>query len=387
MMQPRKPPSGFFSKSASSQPIIETRHGRVNLIGEHTDYNQGLVLPMLIPQGTTVTLVPRTDDRVRCGSVQFMESGVTEYQLGSEHRTEERRWCDHVMGVTKIAADSGLGPLHGFEVWIDSSVPVGSGLSSSAALEVALFNALLRAFGWPEHHRDRIPRLAQRVEREFIGAQVGIMDQMVIHHAQPGEAMFLDVQTMSRNAMKLPARARWLVINSRVPHDHSAGDYNTRVSECQEACRLLGVESLRECDERDLKRIDQLPEPFRRRARHVVTENVRVRAAAQSLQDSDLPTLGLLMNQSHESQRLDYEVSIPEIDGLVEIARRQSGVLGARLTGGGFGGSIVVLADRGNTQAIGQAILSEYSNRFGANAELLTPTSGDHVEQAGEKFM
>jgi galactokinase len=367
------PPHEWFPPKNPSDWITETRNGRVNLIGEHTDYNFGFVLPMLIPQATRVMVSPRADLIVRCGSAQFRNQGIAEYSLGSEQRSERRAWFDHIQGVTKIFQEEHPDKLRGFDVWVDSSVPVGSGLSSSAALQVALFNALFKMCGISSESFAAIPRLAQRVERKFLGANVGLMDQMVIHHARAGEAMFLDIQSMKFESIPIPDTVDWVVIDSGVPHEHAGGDYNTRVKECLHACQELGVENLRACGLDDLPRIQRLAEPLRRRAKHVVTENARVLAAVEAIKNRAWKTLGQLMVESHESQRDDYRVSIAAIDTLVEIALRLPRVLGARLTGGGFGGSIIVLAEQGVGKEVGRKIVEEFSQSVGPTAKVLTP--------------
>jgi len=343
-------------------------HGRVNLIGEHTDYNGGFVLPTLIPQRTYVCIVPRHHDIVQAVSPDIDADRVA-FELGKE--TRRHGWIDFVQGVTRTLRAAGH-RLRGFDALISSEVPVGSGLSSSAALDVALLRGLREAFALKLDDLE-IARLGQRVENEFVGAQVGIMDPMVCSLGREGFALFVDARSLDYELIPMPADADLVVINSGVAHRHSAGDYNARRAECGRACKLLGVEQLRDLSERDLPRVASLPEPLDRRTRHVVTENVRVLAAVTAMRANDLTLLGRLFNASHDSQRDDYQVSIPEIDLLVNLARQDDGVYGARLTGGGFGGSIVVLAHSGAGRQEANRVKSEYDKRSGNTATILVP--------------
>jgi galactokinase len=354
------------------ETVLASAHGRVNLIGEHTDYNDGYVLPTPIPQAARVWIALRGDDRVAARSAQFPNERTAEYRLGDERLGDVRRWSDYLMGATSLVAKAGYGSLGGFDVFVDSDVPVGSGLSSSAALEVALVRGLRQSFRLAIDDVE-IAYLSQRIENEFVGARVGIMDQMVASVGAPGQALFLDVRAKRFELLPLPASAEWVVINSGVPHDHAAGDYNTRRSECERACEALRVSSLRDLSVRELSRVAALPQPLSGRAKHVVTENQRVLDAKDALLAGDLKRFGRLMDESHASQRDDYDVSIPAINSLVEISKGHPEVLGARLTGGGFGGSIVALAPAGQGVRLGQAIIAEYHKRTGVAAKVLTP--------------
>jgi galactokinase len=332
--------------------------GRVNLIGEHTDYNGGFVLPAAIPQRTRVELRPRDDDRVFARS-ENVEGGAApeEYVLGLE--TPGRGWLDYIQGLTRILRDAGY-VVRGFDIDISSDVPVGSGLSSSAALEIALLRAAREAFSLAFDDVE-MAILGRRAENEFVGAPVGIMDQMACTFADEHHALFLDTRTLQYERVALPEPLELVVIDSGVAHHHAAGDYRTRRAECEEAATRLGVRELRDCGMHDLVRIALLPEPLSRRARHVVTENARVLATVDALHRADLRGVGLLFNESHASMRDDFEVSIPEIDALVTIARRREGVYGARLTGGGFGGSIIAAVRAGAGREVADLIAAEYA--------------------------
>jgi galactokinase len=344
--------------------------GRVNLIGEHTDYNGGFVLPTAIPQRCRAELAPRTDDQVRVWSDAGEPAGPpASYRLGAEARTG--RWLDYVQGITATLGRDGH-RLPGFDLRLESSVPLGSGLSSSAALSVSLLRALRRAFGLALDDV-QIARLGQRSENEFVGAQVGIMDPMAASLADEGTALFLDARSLDCERVPLPAAADLVVLHSGVAHNHAAGDYNTRRAECERACALLGVGQLRDLGPADLPRVEALPEPLNRRARHVVTEDERVVRAVTALRAGDLDRLGELFYASHASMRDDYAVSVPEIDLIVDLARGDPSVYGARLTGGGFGGSVVMLARRGAGRAAGERIAAEYARRSGQTPKVLVP--------------
>jgi len=339
--------------------------GRVNLIGEHTDYNGGFVLPTAIPQVTRVELAKGDGSTVSvCSSADSADPSIHCYQLGEERR--QGRWLDFIQGVTWLLPLEGFW-LKGFSARIESNVPLGSGLSSSASLTVALMRALRTAFSLKLEDM-LMARFGQRVENEFVGARVGIMDPMAASLADQGTALFLDARTLEFERVPLPAGSDLIVLDSGISHQHSAGDYNTRRSECEKACALLGVRQLRDFSIRDLDRVESLPGPLGRRARHVITENERVQQAVAAMRAGDLTRLGKLFYASHDSMRDDYEVSIPEIDLIVNLARAELDVYGARLTGGGFGGSVVMLARIGMGRAVAMRILDAYVKRSGPQA-------------------
>lgn len=342
--------------------------GRVNLIGEHTDYNGGFVLPTPIPQCCAIDLVRHSDDEVRTASTGFGNI-IARYTLGSEKPVGD--WIDYVQGLTHVLRAGGY-TLRGFDAWIDSDVPLGSGLSSSAALGVALLRALRVAFDLKLDDLE-IAILVRRSENEFVGARVGIMDPMVASLGTEGSALFIDAHTLAYESVPLPPGMDLVVINSGLSHQHAAGDYNTRRAECEQARALLGVEQLRDLSLDDLPRLAGLPEPLGRRARHVITENHRVLAAREAMRAEDLAELGRLFYESHASQRDDYQVSIAEIDLLVDLARGERDVYGARLTGGGFGGSVVIITCAGSGRAVAGRIARAYAERTGRQAAVLVP--------------
>jgi galactokinase len=343
--------------------------GRVNLMGEHTDYHEGYVLPTVIPQRTHVHLVRRVDRRVIVSSDRIA-SRASEYELGGEVRG--RGWLDYVQGVTVMLARAGV-TLPGFDLHITSNVPLGAGVSSSAALEVSLLRGLRELIELDLDDMN-LARIAQRAETEFVGAPVGIMDQVASSLGRDGEALFLDTRTLGFERVPLLPSIQLVVVDSAIPHAHAGGEYATRRRESFEAARLLHVEYLRDLDLAALPRIAALPPVLARRARHVVTENHRVLAAVAALRAADVPRLGALFTASHASLRDDYETSTPEVDALVRIGERHRDIYGARLSGGGFGGAVVLLAKSDRGAAAGAEIRDEYSHATGRQAALLVPT-------------
>lgn len=359
-----------------NEAVIARAHGRVNLIGEHTDYNGGWVLPTTIPQFTEVTVKKCNDNKVIITSSADPYEGFKReftYNLGEEKHSNS--WVDYLQGATKLLSEhlatKGL-KLSGFTAHVTSSIPEGSGLSSSAALEMSFLKALKNLFQI-ELGDVELAKLGQRIENEFVGARVGIMDQMATSLARAGEALFLDTQTLTYERIILPLdEMDLLVINSGISHKLSAhdGGYNQRRAECEEACRLMNISSLREITPDELKK-KELPLNLMKRARHVVTENERVKEAVLAIKKKDLKRLGKLFVESHISMRDDYNVSISEIDLLVDLCLKHKEVLGARLTGGGFGGSVVVITSKGMKGKVATDIIPVYEKETGSIAVAL----------------
>ena len=360
-----------FERIFGRAPEVSSRApGRVNLIGEHTDYNEGFVLPIPIPQQATIDLAARTDGRVRMASLQ-VDGGerIESFELGCESRRGE--WIDYVQGLTRSLQTQGW-RLGGFEGCVRSEVPIGGGLSSSAAIAVALLRALRARFSLALDDV-ALALLVRRSENDFVGAAVGVMDPMASSVGRPGEALFIDTRDLSFRSLPLPRGVEVVVVDSGTRHRHAAGDYNRRAEECAEACRLLGVRSLRDLSPADAPRIAALPRPYAGRVRHVVGENGRVLEAVWALEAGRLPRLGELLEESHRSLRDDYEVSTPVVDRLVEILSRQRGILGARITGGGFGGAVVALARSGEGRAAAERAAAEYGSATGEHASVPVP--------------
>ncbi len=320
---------------------------RVNLLGGHTDYNQGFVLPTVLPYATVVSAKK--------------QRGVTAY---SENFSEERTirlgeksgdWPDYLAGVVWVLEKAGHG-VPGARFWVSSTVPVGVGLSSSAALTVAALMALRGLYDL-DFDDLTLALLAQRAESEYVGVRCGVMDQLAVALGREGEALFIDTRSLEYQRLPLFGGFEIVVVDSATPRRLAASGYNQRRAECQEAARLLGVAALR--DVNDPERVETLPEPYRRRARHVVAENLRVLAARAALERGDAAGFGRLMLASHRSLRDDFEVSTPELDRLVELSRG-AGALGARLTGAGFGGAIVALVPAPATDAFKEKVRAGY---------------------------
>ncbi len=361
--------TGHFGKSAS---LEVSSAGRVNLIGEHTDYNDGLVLPTPIRQRCTMLLSPRADQMVRVFGVQ--KNQLLEYQLGQERAGLD--WLDYIQAVTEVLRQDGHA-LTGFEVAFSSDVPQGSGLSSSAALLVTTVKALRAAFTLPLTDTE-VAHIAQRAENGLVGARVGLLDQMACSLGQDGQALFIDFRSFETRSVPLPSNLELVILHSSLTHSLAANDqgsrnYKTRRAECEQACEMLGVSSLRDLLPQDLPRVASLPAPYASRAKHVISENARVLKAVTALEQGDLATLGALFYASHASMRDDYDVSEPEIDLIVDLARETTGIHGARLTGGGFGGSVVMLADKGAGRKAGEQIAAAYQERTGIVPRLLSP--------------
>jgi galactokinase len=359
---------------------VQTRApGRVNIIGEHTDYNDGFVLPCAIAYDTRVFATARPDNVV---TVRARFDQPASFEL--ERMPLQRRgdWSDYVRGIL-IELQKARVPLRGADLRIEGTVPVGAGLSSSASLEVAVALAML-ALADASMDRVELARLAQRAETEHAGARVGIMDQFTVLFAREGDALLLDTRTLEFDMIPIPRKAAIVICNSMVKHDLAASAYNERRTQCEQSVRILRerypeIRALRDVTEEQLGEArHMLPPPLFARARHVVTENARVVRAVEELEEGNLSAVGALMYASHESLRDDYEVSSPELDVLVHLAREFDGTIGARLTGAGFGGCTVNLIHRNRAADFRRYIASAYARETGIAAEVYdgTPSAG-----------
>ena len=352
--------------------------GRVNLIGEHTDYSDGFVVPMAIEARTAVAARPRLDRAITVYSAAFNESIALD--LSGPIVPRPRHWSNYVAGV--IAGIQGLGcSVPGLDLVIESDVPVGAGLSSSAALEVAVATLVEAASGLRWDVREKA-RLCQRAEHEFAGVPTGIMDQLIAVVAKRGCAVKIDCRSLDATYVDLtdPAIAV-MVVNTNVRHDLADGAYANRRAACTEAARHLGVPALRDATIEDVHQHAAAlgPELFAR-ARHVVSENARVDAAVDAARHRDWDGLGALMYDSHRSLRDDFAVSCRELDVLVEISQaigRTGGVYGCRMTGGGFGGSVVCLVRTDAAVAVAETMGRDYGKRTGRTATVLMSRPGD----------
>jgi len=341
-----------FQARWGTTPRIFRAPGRVNLIGEHTDYNDGFVMPAAIEFSTWVAAGLRPERVLGIYSENFSEG--REFPLDDSGPQRLNHWTDYVRGVA-VALERAGSPLRGTNLLIRGLVPIGSGLSSSAALEVATAFALL-AVSRITLDRTDIARLCQRAENDFVGMLCGIMDQFIACYGMAGHAVMLDCRSLEYRLAPLPAGVRLVIGNTMVHHELAGGEYNRRRAECEEAVRHLrrvlpGIQALRDVTAGELEHYGRgLPETVLRRCRHVITENRRVEDAAEALERGNLETLGRLMAESHVSLRDDYEVSCSELDTMVGIAAAQPGILGTRMTGGGFGGCTVNLVREENVQ-------------------------------------
>lgn len=325
---------------------------RANLLGEHTDYNDGFVLPMPLAFRTIVSVGPgERPDVIDAWSSRFEDRRTRAF---GEPKAGD--WLDYVAGCVDRLRRRGI-DVPGLRVSVDGDVPMGAGISSSAALEIATLRALREMLKLSFDDVD-LAKIGREAEFEYVGMPCGIMDQFVSSLGVPGNALFIDTRTLEHRLAPLPEGYRIAVVHSGVSHQLVDGGYAQRFAECRQASKLLGVEWLRDLTEADLPRIEALPEPLNRRARHQLTENARVLAAVEALTAGDAAEFGRLMTASHVSQRDDYKVSVPAVDALVESALRH-GALGARLTGGGFGGSIVALVAEDGVEAWTAAIKAD----------------------------
>jgi galactokinase len=352
--------TSLFREKFGTKAHICFAPGRVNLIGEHTDYNDGFVMPAAIGFYTWVAAGRRQDRDLRAYSGLYDEK-VT-LSLDDLSGPPRRHWSDFIRGVAATLQEAGH-KLAGANLVIHGEVPVGAGLSSSASLEVALALALTRLSGLALSRLELV-KLCQRAEHEYVGTRCGIMDQFVASFGAAGHALMLDCRSLEYQLLPVPEDLRLVVCNSMVRHELASGEYNLRRHDCETGVKLLhahlpGVKALRDIEIQDLERCEHvLPVQVYRRCRHVVTENRRVLKAASALETKDAELFGQLMYQSHTSLRDDYEVSCKELDLLVELASHRAGVYGARMTGGGFGGCTVNLV-RADCAALFQANIAE----------------------------
>jgi galactokinase len=342
--------------------------GRVNLIGEHTDYNGGFVLPMAIDRETVAAAAAREDRTVRVCSLDRNE----EFAFDLDRPGPPRRglWLDYVEGVARALEDGGA-RLRGADLMLLSDVPAGAGLSSSAALETSAGLALAGVSGLSVEPLG-LALAGQQAEHTYVGTMCGIMDQFVAVFGREAHALLIDCRALTAEAVPLDtARVAVAITDTHVRHELSDSEYNDRRAECEQGVRLLaehlpGVRQLRDVSTDDFARFaDRLPDTVGRRCRHVVTENARTLAAAEALRRGDLEEVGRLMRRSHESLRDDFEVSCRELDILAETAWALEGVLGSRMTGGGFGGSTVSLVRRDRLAEFERVVTEEYRRRVG----------------------
>jgi len=343
--------------------------GRVNLIGEHTDYNDGFVLPMAIDRAVWIAARRRDDQRVRMLALDFGNARA-EFRLDQPiERDSANAWSNYVRGVAWALQQRGA-KLCGLDLAIHGNVPRGAGLASSAALEVCAVTTFVEMAS-VAISKIEIAQLCQRAENDFVGVKCGIMDQFVSTLAQAEHALWIDCRDLSYQSVPLPRGATIVIGDTAKRRGLVDSEYNTRRAECEQAARFFGVKALRDVSIEMFKQHEHdLPRLVAQRARHVITENARVLEAVAAAKQNDLATFGALMNASHESLRDDYQVSCSELDAMVEIARTQRGCLGARLTGAGFGGCTVNLVLDDAVEAFVAKVAREYQQRTGLTPHL-----------------
>ncbi len=357
--------------------------GRVNLIGEHTDYNDGFVMPAAIDFATWVVAVPHDGRILTVFSENFSET--IEFDLDDPSQAAQGHWSDYVKGVAFALEQAGY-HLRGATLRIRSDVPIGSGLSSSAAIEVATGFALLNNSGFIVD-RVELAKLCQRAENEFVGMRCGIMDQFIAACGESGKALLLDCRSLEYKLLPLPEDVLLGICNTMVRHELAGSEYNARRFECESgvrhfAQRLPNVRALRDVTPADLELYGAgLTEVVYRRCRHVITENARVLNAATALEQGELEAFGSLMNQSHVSLRDDYEVSCKELDLMVELAQEVAGVYGARMTGGGFGGCTVNLVNAQNVDEFKRVMAEAYQDVTGVAPEIYVCSAAAGAEE------
>jgi galactokinase len=377
-----------FTGMFGGQAAIFSAPGRVNLIGEHTDYNEGLVLPSAIGLRTHVAISPRPERKLRMQSLDFPNS----FEFDSDNLPQQPigAWCDYVLGIALALQQIGQS-LPGANLFVQSEIPIGAGLSSSAAIEVASALALLSLNG-AILSLEEIARLCQHTENNFVGARVGIMDQFVSCLGKAGHALLLDCRSLEFEFVPIPDRVRMVICNTMVKHQHAGGEYNRRREECEEGARILAkwypnVRFLRDISLDQLtEHAQEIPETIYKRCRHVLEENERVRNGARSLRAGDLIGFGQLMRESHRSLRYLYEVSCPELDVMSELAESLPGYYGGRMTGGGFGGSTLNLVEADDAKAFADEISRRYQRTVGIKPAvyICSAADGARAEKSAE---
>jgi len=361
-----------FQRTFRTNPVIFRAPGRVNLIGEHTDYNDGFVMPAAIGFYSWIAAAPRADHTLHVRSEEFHET--LDLSLASLLGPPRRHWSDFVRGVAAVLQGAGT-PLGGANLIIHGQVPMGAGLSSSASLEVATALALLSISHATLPLRD-VALLCQRAEHEYVGTRCGIMDQFISVFALSAHALMLDCRSLDYETLAIPEDVRLVICNSMVKHVLAGGEYNQRRTDCEAGVRIMQrhipqVLALRDVEPSDLeKHKAELPEVVYRRCRHVINENQRVLDAAAALRAGDLSRFGHLMYESHRSLRDDYEVSCSELDLLVEIASACQGVYGTRMTGGGFGGCTITLVRAEAVDRFQEQVAKKYKDVTGITPDI-----------------
>jgi galactokinase len=375
-----------FERAFGAAPRVFSAPGRVNFIGEYTDFNEGFVLPLGIDRRTYVAAAPRPDRTLRVCAHDLGET--RQVRLGDGARSRTGSWMDYVAGTACALEGAGL-QLSGADVLIASDVPRGAGLASSAALEVAVGFALASLAGDAEPDRLALALAGQRAEHEWVGTRCGLMDQYIAAFARPGHAILLDCRTLVGTAVPLElGEARVVVLDTQVRHDLATSAYNERRTQCEAGVRAIasdheGVKALRDVSLSLLRDYTSRLEPVvARRCHHVVSENARTLEMVEALRNGDMAKAGLLLSASHESLRRDFEVSCEELDFLVERVGEHPGVYGSRMIGGGFGGCVLCLVQASEVEGMIERVSQEYARRFARTAQafVVQPSAGAREE-------
>jgi len=376
-----------FRQTYGKPPRIFSAPGRVNLIGEHTDYNEGFVLPIAIDRRTYVGAALNDSRVVRVQSLDLNEAAAFSLEQRDGLDTQKwPKWLAYIAGVAFELQNRGIN-LSGADLMISSDVPLGAGLSSSAALEISVGSALL-ALGNESLDPSDLALTAQKAEHAYVGTLCGIMDQLTVSAAQKSHALLIDCRSLEVKHIDLNLPGTTVVIcNTNVKHELASSAYNQRRQECEDAVRTLRrylptITALRDVSPGELKEhAGELADVLYRRARHIITENGRTLEAAVALKDGDVERFGRLMSSSHASLRDDYEVSSAELDLMVELAGKCEGVPGARMTGGGFGGCTVNLVRSDTVQSFSRFITDEYHARTGIEPDIYAVETDDGVKE------
>jgi len=372
-----------FAYRFGRSPTVSRAPGRVNLIGEHTDYNDGFVMPAALEFATLTATSQRPDRRLRVYSMIMDET--REFDLDSPPQGPTGDWSDYIVGVALMLERSGRN-LVGADLIVWSDVPIGAGLSSSAALEVSCAHALLTESGLPFDPIE-IAQLCQRAENDFVGMRCGVMDQYISCCGVAGNALLIDCRSLESRNVAIAPNLRLLIADSRVRHQHAGGEYNLRREACEEGVKLLSrylgpIQALRDVTPKQLEaKRRKLPELIYRRCRHIVTENARVLEAERALGSGDFVACGRAMNASHISMRDDFEITCPEVDMLAGLAQTVKGVYGSRMTGGGFGGCTISLIEASAIDKAAQILTDGYRIGMGRDVDIYVcaPSDGAHL--------
>jgi galactokinase len=368
-----------FAYRFGRAPTVSRAPGRVNLIGEHTDYNDGFVMPAALEFATLTAASARPDRRLAVYSMIMDET--REFDLDAPPEGASGDWSDYVIGVALMLERTGL-TLSGADLIVWSDVPIGAGLSSSAALEVSVAHALLTQSDLP-FDPIKVARICQRAENDFVGMRCGVMDQYIACCGVAGHALLIDCRSLSSRHVAIAPNLRLLIANSGVRHQHAGGEYNLRREACEEGVRLLSrylgpVQALRDVTPQQLEaKRRKLPDLVYRRCRHIVTENARVLEAERALEAGDFVACGCAMNASHLSMQKDFEITCPEVDMLAGLAQTVEGVYGSRMTGGGFGGCTISLLEASAVDKASQILTDGYRIATGLDTDLFVCAPSD----------